>query len=85
MDLLSRKIISCHIGKSNISHLVGAALRKAYTVRNPFPGLIILSDRGNPYCSKVLLTKLEQNGMIQSLSRTGKPHDNAVIESLFPP
>ena len=83
MDLYSRKIIGCHIGKSNSSQLLSVALRQAYTSRNPSPGLVFHSDRGKPYCSKAFLTKLADYGMIQSLSRTGKPHDNAVMESFF--
>ena len=83
MDLYSRKIIGCHIGKSNSSQLLGVALRQAHASRNPSPGLIFHSDRGKPYCSKSFLTKLADYGMIQSLSRTGKPHDNAVMESFF--
>lgn len=83
MDLYSRKIIGCHIGKSNSSQLLGVALRQAYATRNPSPGLVFHSDRGKPYCSKAFLTKLADYGMIQSLSRTGKPHDNAVMESFF--
>lgn len=83
MDLYSRRIIGCHIGKSNSSQLLGVALQQAYASRNPSPGLLFHSDRGKPYCSKAFRTKLEQHGMIQSLSRTGKPHDNAVIESFF--
>lgn len=76
-------VIGYHIGKSNSSQLLGAALRKAYESRNPSLGLIFHSDRGCPYCSKSFLSKLEQYGMVQSLSRTGKPHDNAVMESFF--
>ena len=83
MDLYSRKIIGYHIGKSNSSQLLNVALRQAYTSRNPSPGLVFHSDRGKPYCSKAFLTKLADYGMIQSLSRTGKPHDNAVMESFF--
>lgn len=83
MDLYSRKIIGCHISKSNSSQLLGVTLRQAHATRNPSPGLVFHSDRGKPYCSKAFLTKLADYGMIQSLSRTGKPHDNAVMESFF--
>lgn len=83
MDLYSRKIIGCHIGKSNSSQLLSIALRQAHATRNPSAGLIFHSDIGNPYCSKAFLTKLEQYGIVQSVSRTGKPHDNAVIEPFF--
>jgi transposase InsO family protein/transposase-like protein len=83
MDLYSRMVVGCHIGKSNSSQLLGAAIRKAYESRHPSSGLIFHSDRGRPYCSKAFLTKLDQYSMVQSLSRTGKPHDNAVMESFF--
>ena len=83
MDLYSRKIIGCQIGKNNSSQLLCVALRQAHDSRKPASGLIFHSDRGTPYCSKAFLSKLAKYGMIQSLSRSGKPHDNAVMESFF--
>lgn len=83
MDLYSRMIVSWHIGKSNSSQLLGTALRKACALRTPDPGLIFHSDRGTSYRSKAFVSKLSEHSMIQSLSRPGKPHDNAVIESFF--
>ena len=83
MDLYSRRIVGYHVSKSNSAQLVGAALRKAHDARTPAPGLIFHSDRGKPYCSKSFLAKLTAYRMVQSLSRPGKPHDNAVMESFF--
>lgn len=83
MDLYSRMIVGWHIGKNNSSQLLGVALRKACASRNPGPGLVFHSDRGTPYRSKAFVTKLNEHAMVQSLSRPGKPHDNAVIESFF--
>ena len=83
MDLYSRMIVGWHIGKSNSSQLLGTALRKACALRTPDPGLIFHSDRGTSYRSKAFVSKLNEHSMIQSLSRPGKPHDNAVIESFF--
>lgn len=83
MDLYSRKIIGCHIGKNNSSQLLGVTLRQAYDSRKPSSGLIFHSDRGTPYCSKAFIAKLKKYGMTQSLSRPGTPHDNAVMESFF--
>ena len=83
MDLYSRMIVGWHIGKCNSSQLLGTALRKACASRNPEPGLIFHSDRGTPYRSKAFISKLSEHSMIQSLSRPGKPHDNAVIETFF--
>ena len=83
MDLYSRMIVGWHIGKSNSSQLLRTALRKACALRTPDPGLIFHSDRGTSYRSKAFVSKLNDHSMIQSLSRPGKPHDNAVIESFF--
>lgn len=39
--------------------------------------------QGSQYCSPTFTTPLKRNGIIQSMSRAGTPHDNAVIESFF--
>lgn len=83
IDLYSRMVVGYHIGKRNSSHLLGAALRKACDLRSPAPGLVFHSDRGTQYLSHAFREKLEKQGMVQSLSRPGNPHDNAVIESFF--
>ena len=83
IDLHSRMVVGYHIGKRNSSQLLGAALRKAYDLRKPDAGLVFHSDRGTQYRSRAFQEKLEKYGMVQSLSRAGNPHDNAVIESFF--
>lgn len=83
IDLHSRMVVGYHIGKRNSAQLLGAALRKAYDLRSPAPGLVFHSDRGTQYRSHAFREKLEKYGMVQSLSRPGNPHDNAVIESFF--
>ena len=83
IDLYSRMVVGYHIGKRNSSQLLGAALRKACDLRSPAPGLVFHSDRGTQYRSHAFREKLEKYGMVQSLSRPGNPHDNAVIESFF--
>lgn len=83
IDLHSRLVVGYHIGKRNSSQLLGAALRKAYDLRKPDAGLVFHSDRGTQYRSHAFREKLEKHGMVQSLSRPGNPHDNAVIESFF--
>lgn len=76
-------VVGWHIGKSNSSQLLKAALRKACESRKPSAGLIFHSDRGAPYRSKAFLSKLNDHATVQSLSRSGKSHDNAVMESFF--
>lgn len=83
MDLYSRMIVGWHLGRCNSSQLLDITLRKACALRTPEPGLIFHSDRGTPYRSKAFVSKLNEHAMVQSLSRPGKPHDNAVIESFF--
>jgi len=83
IDLHSRMVVGYHIGKRNSAQLLGSALRKAYDLRKPDPGLVFHSDRGTQYRSDGFREKLTKYGMVQSLSRPGNPHDNAVIESFF--
>ena len=83
IDLYSRMVVGYHIGKRNSSQLLGAALRKAYNLRKPTPELVFHSDRGTQYRSHSFCKKLDECRMVQSLSRPGNPHDNAVMESFF--
>lgn len=83
IDLHSRMVVGYHIGKRNSAQLLGVALRKACDLRKPDPGLVFHSDRGTQYRSHAFREKLEKYGIVQSLSRPGNPHDNAVIESFF--
>lgn len=83
IDLHSRMVVGYHIGKRNSAQLLGSALRKAYDLRKPDPGLVFHSDRGMQFRSDSFREKLTRYGMVQSLSRPGNPHDNAVIESFF--
>jgi transposase InsO family protein len=51
--------------------------------RRPKPGLLHHSDRGCQYTSTAYRKKLEQAGIIVSMSRTGNCWDNAAMESFF--
>lgn len=82
MDLFSRKVIALSIGRNNSTHLVRTAFSSAYTNRKP-EGLIIHTDRGTPYTSYSMQNLVRKNGVTQSFSNAGKPHDNAVVESFF--
>jgi len=41
------------------------------------------SDRGVQYTSKAFCTLLAVNKVVQSFSKSGSPHDNAVAEAFF--
>ena len=83
MDLFSRKIIAHKISKKHSTQLITKTFKAAYQLRTPQPGLIFHSDRGAPYTSYAFRELLYKNQIKQSLSRSGKPHDNAVSESFF--
>ena len=49
----------------------------------PAPGLMFHSDRGVQYAAAAYREELEKLGFVQSMSRKGEPHDNAVAENFF--
>jgi transposase InsO family protein len=63
--------------------LITFTFRKASDERKPNPGLIFHSDRGTQYTSFAFEKLLQKQQAVQSFSRSGKPHDNAVMESFF--
>ena len=63
--------------------LVNDALKMALNTRNPDKGLLWHTDRGSQYASYEHKDLLKQYGIVQSMSRKGNCHDNAVAESFF--
>lgn len=51
--------------------------------RRPAPGLVHHSDRGGQYSNAECLRTLSMNGILSSISRPGRPCDNANCESFF--
>ena len=64
-------------------HLVKDALHMAIGNRNPKAGLIHHTDQGVQYRAREYKAILKAHDMIQSMSRKGNCHDNAVAESFF--
>lgn len=83
IDLFSRKIISYRISQNSSTQLLTKTFRQAYSERKPEKGLMFHSDRGTQYMSYAFVHLLEDLGVKQSFSRTGRPHDNAVAEAFF--
>lgn len=83
IDLYSRKIIAYNISGRNSTQLITKTFRDACSLRQPGEGLIFHSDRGAPYVSFAFQRLLRELSVTQSLSRSGRPHDNAVSESFF--
>ena len=65
------------------SPLTLEALRRALQQCKPGPGLVHHSDRGVQYASADYTDLLKENGIVISMSRRGKPYDNAVCESFM--
>ena len=60
-----------------------AALRMEVRREHPAPGLMFHSDRGVQYAAAAYREEPEKLGFVQSMSRKGEPHDNAVAENFF--
>lgn len=75
LDLFSRKVVGWAVAPSMPAELVRAALRMAIQQRQPAPGLIVHSDRGSQYASKLYQDLLDEHGFVCSMSRKGNCWD----------
>ncbi|MST69226.1 IS3 family transposase [Clostridiales Family XIII bacterium RF-744-FAT-WT-3] len=83
LDLFSRKVVACCVGKNNTTYLTKRTFREAYNARHPDDGLVFHSDRGSNYKAESFCKLLAANNVTQSFSRAHVPYDNAVMESFF--
>ena len=83
LDAYSRRVVGWALEESMETVLVVTALRRAIAERQPGIGLVHHSDRGTQYASRQYITLLEQYGMEPSMSRAGRPYDNAMCESFI--
>lgn len=83
IDLYSRKIVGWSMSDKQNRHLAKDALHMAIENRQPNPGLIHHTDQGVQYRAGEYRAILDAHDMIQSMSRKGNCHDNAVAESFF--
>jgi putative transposase len=81
LDVYSRKVVGWSMANHLRSELVAAALEMAIHRRNPSAGLIHHSDRGAQYTALSFGKKLEEAGIMPSMSRVGSALDNAISES----
>src|SRR5215218_5417385 len=81
LDVYSRKVVGWSMASHLRSELVAAALEMAIRRRNPSAGLIHHSDRGAQYTALSFGKRLEQAGIVPSMSRVGSALDNAISES----
>ncbi len=83
LDAYSRRVVGWALGESLETSLVVAALRRAIAERQPGAGLVHHSDRGTQYASREYIALLEAYGIEPSMSRAGRPYDNARCESFI--
>ncbi len=80
IDAFSRRCIGWAIARHFRTSLALEALRMAIRRRRPRIGMIHHSDRGGSYVADDYQTELRRHGFLISLSRPGKPADNAICE-----
>lgn len=82
LDLGDKSIVSYVIGKSNNNSLFFETFDLAIK-KNPNAKPIFHSDRGFQYTSKIFRHKLNEAGMLQSISRVGRCIDNGPMEAFW--
>nr|WP_325213769.1 DDE-type integrase/transposase/recombinase [uncultured Oscillibacter sp.] len=83
IDLFSRKVIGYRVSQKCCTQLVSATFRKAFQDRGNPSDLTFHSDRGSKYISGSFCALLRKCKVKQSFSKSGCPHDNAVVEAFF--
>ena len=83
LDLFSRKVVAYRISPKHSTYLITSTVRRALKERNHPQELTFHSDQGTQYTSKACHNLLRMNKIVQSFSRSGRPHDNAVAEAFF--
>ena len=86
LDLKSRKVIGWSMRDSLEQTLVHEALEMAvgqrFLTEDP-EALLFHSDRGSQYAAHAYQERLQEGGIVCSMSRKGDCWDNAVVESFF--
>jgi putative transposase len=84
LDAFSRKVVGWAMADHLLAELALEALERALADRPVIAdGLIHHSDQGIQYASGDYIARLEQAGILPSMSRAGCPYDNAMAESFM--
>lgn len=83
IDLYGKDCVGLTFSSKHTQELMIEALRQAEKKYKPQAGLMFHSDRGVQYASNAYKAELKKYGMIQSMSRSGVPYDNAPMESFW--
>lgn len=83
LDLSKREAIATVNSKWINTDLAIKALTKALEREKPEQGLILHSDQGVQFTSWAFTEYCEEQGIIQSMSKSGCPYDNAPMERFY--
>ena len=83
IDLCDKTCVGLAFSERHTQELMLTALDCAKRKYRPAPGLLFHSDRGVQYAAKAYKASLKKHGMVQSMSRSGNPYDNAPMESFW--
>ena len=83
LDKFSRKVVGWNLDRTLTARLPLAALEMALDARTPGPGLVHHSDGGAQYAHGEYLRTLRNHGVLASIGRPGRPHDNGNCERFF--
>ena len=83
IDLFSRRVVGWSMQSRMTTDLALQALLSAVWRRKPKSKILIHSDQGAQFTSKVWQSFLGKHNLDASMSRRGNCHDNAVAESFF--
>lgn len=83
MDLFSRRIVGWSFSRQRNTELTKSALTMALSRNQVGSGCIFHSDQGIEYAAHGYRDLVHSAGMTRSMSRKGKPRDNAKVESFF--
>lgn len=83
IDLYSNKVIGYAMSDKIDKWLVVKALSNALRARGYPTGVIMHTDRGSVYCSKLYRNLIKANNLIGSMSRKANCWDNSVAENFF--
>jgi transposase InsO family protein len=83
LDAYSRRVVGWALDQTMASELALAALEMALRRRKPDRGLVHHSDRGVQYASQQYTGRLQEAGLLISMSRKASPWENGACESFL--
>jgi putative transposase len=83
LDAYSRRVVGWNLSRRLDVSLTLLALESALQSRQIPAGVLHHSDRGVQYAAHDYVARAQAAGMVQSMSRKGRPRDNPQAESFF--